>query len=431
MQQIDTVIIGGGQAGLAMSRSLDERGIEHVVLERGRIGERWRSERWDSLHLLTPRWLSRLSGWEDEGTDAAGFMTSRELVRYLEAFESSLRAPVLCGVTVTRVQARDGGYRVETDRGDWSAAHVVIATGQSQHALVPTFASDLPSDVHQVVPTRYRNPDALPDGGVVVVGASATGIQLAEEIHASGRPVTLSVSRHTRLPRAYRGRDILWWFDRMGILDQRVESVRDIEASRDQPSMQLIGSSDHRTLDLERLSANGVDVVGRTQGVANGHLYLEDDLAETTAAADFKLARLRTRIDAYIRDRGLSAEVGEEESFTPVRLPQAPTQIDLRSRGVRSVLWATGFGRSYPWLQVPVVDARGEILHVGGVTASPGLYVLGLNFMRRRSSSFIAGVGKDAAEIAEHLDRRRRDASAPEPIATGAGASSPQQWAVA
>jgi len=403
VERIDTVIIGGGQAGLAMSRSLAERGVEHVVLERGQVGERWRNERWDSLHLLTPRWLSKLSGWSDDDADPHGFMDREEVIGYLERYRSFFRAPVVEGVTVTSVEREGPGYRVDTNAGAWLATHVVVATGESQDAFVPSMARDLATWVHQVVPTRYRNPDQLPEGGVLVVGASATGIQLAREIHASGRPVTLSVSRHTRLPRRYRERDILEWFHRMGMLDQDASHVKSLEASRNQPSMQLTGSADHATLDLRILQQEGVSLVGRAEGGAGCRMAFADDLVESVAAADVKLAGLRLRIDGYIRREGLSGEVGPEEPFLPVPLPDAPTSLDLRARGIHTVLWATGFKRSYPWLRVPVLDAGGEIRHNRGVTAAAGLYVLGLNFMTRRSSSFIAGVAADAEELAEHL----------------------------
>lgn len=410
MKRIDTLIIGGGQAGLAMSRNLSHHGVEHVVLERGNVGERWRNERWDSLTLLTPNWLSRLSGWTDDsdaGEDPDGFMSRPEVVRYLESYAEACAAPVRSRVTVTSVE-RDGvGFRIDTDADAWSAQRVVVATGESQSAFVPAMARDLAGWVHQVVPTRYRNPADLPEGGVLVVGASATGIQLAQEIHASGRPVILSVGRHTRLPRRYRGRDILAWLHDMGILDEKVEDMPSLQASCEQPSLQLTGSPDHRTLDLRRLQEEGVRLVGRAEGAAGSRMFFADELVEALAAADLKLAGLRMRIDGYIEDQALTSSVGPEEPFEPVPFPQAPTSLDLRAEGIRSIVWATGFRRSYPWLRVPVLSPSGEIRHDGGVTPVSGLYVLGLKLLRRRSSSFLAGVGKDAEELAEHLARSR------------------------
>jgi putative flavoprotein involved in K+ transport len=413
MRRTDTVIIGGGQAGLAMSRSLAERSIDHVVLERGRVAERWRSERWDSLRLLTPNWQSRLPGFRYEGPDPDGYMTMPEVIDHLERFARSFDAPVEESTTVTAVEPVVEGYRVRTDRGVWEAQAVVIATGQCDVALVPSFGANLPSDIQQLVPTRYRNPSGLPEGGVLVVGASSTGAQLADEIRKSGRAVTLAVGRHIRLPRRYRGKDILWWFDRMGLFDETAEDVYDIAASRRQPSLQLIGTPEHASLDLPVLQERGVRLVGRAIGVEGSRVRLADDLVAHTVAADAKLAGLLARIDEFVVARGLMGEVGPPEPFVPFFWPHpAPAEIDLVAEGIATVIWATGFRREYPWLKVSVLDERGEIRHRGGITESPGLYVLGLQFLRRRKSNFIDGVGVDARELAEHLsgylDRRRQ-----------------------
>ena len=404
MRTIDTIIIGGGQAGLAMSRSLTERGVEHVVLERGRIGERWRSERWDSLRLLTPRWMARLPGWEYEGPDPDGYMTSDELVDYLERYAASFDAPLRTGVTVERVSRLDvDTFHVETDDGEWRARNVVLATGDCDTPHVPAVAEALDDSIEQHVPTRYRRPSDLPEGGVMVVGASATGIQLAAEIHASGRPVTLAVGRHTRLPRSYRGRDILWWFDRMGVLDERATSVYDIETSRTQPSMQLVGTPDHRSIDLGLLQRAGIRLAGRVASIDGHRVRFEDDLFENVVAADVKLGRLRMRIDRFASENGLDDVVPAADEFEPIDVVTPPTEIDLSQEGIRSVLWATGFVRRYDWLDVAVLDGSGEIEHEGGVTKVPGLYVMGLRFLRHRSSSFIDGQRLDAEQLADHL----------------------------
>jgi len=404
MRRTEAIVIGGGQAGLAMSRCLAESGVDHVVLERGRVAERWRSERWDSLRLLTPNWQTRLPGFRYRGPDPDGYMQMGEVVDFLERYARSFAAPVEEGTTVLAVEPADGGYRVATDRGDWTAPSVVVATGHCDTPVVPAFAGGLPDDVVQVVPTRYRNPGHLPAGGVLVVGASASGVQLADEIHASGRPVTLAVGRHTRLPRVYRGRDILWWLDAMGVFDESVEDVFDPKISRSQPSLQLVGRPDRATLDLPALRERGVRLVGRAAGAEDGRVFFADDLVAYTTAADSRLARLVQRMDIFAARTGLDAEVGPPEPFSPFLWPdEAPTEIDLRAEGIRSVVWATGFRRLYPWLKVPVLDERGEIRHTGGVTPFPGLYVIGLYFLRRRKSSFIDGVGGDAMELAAHL----------------------------
>ena len=413
MRHTDVVVVGGGQAGLAMSRCLADRGIEHVVLERGRVGERWRSERWDSLRLLTPRWQARLPGWRYRGPEPHGFMTRGEVIDYLAGYARSFAAPVESGVAVTAVERDAAGFRVTTSRGSWSTGAVVVATGHCQVAFVPPIASGLPRDVAQVVPTRYRSPDQLPDGGVLVVGASSTGVQLAAEIQRSGRQVTLAAGKHVRLPRRYRGRDVMWWLDAAGVLDEHADAVADLEAARRQPSLQLVGSDDHRTIDLGTLRALGVRIAGRAVGAEGGRVLLADDLAQSVAAAEGRLARLLGRIDAHV-ERRAAGDAPPAEPIAPIEVPAAPTALDLRAEGIRTVVWATGYRRSYPWLRVPVLDARGEIRHAGGVTSEPGLYVLGLQFLRRRNSSFLDGVGADAealaAHVGDHLERRHRAA---------------------
>lgn len=414
MKRTNTVIIGGGQAGLAMSHSLARRGIDHLILERGRVAERWRSERWDSLRLLTPNWMSRLPGWSYQGPDPDGYMTMPEVIDYLEGYARSFSAPVQDQTQVLEVRPRDGGYRIRTDQRTYLARNVVVATGYCGRPFVPPLARQLSSRIFQIHPSDYRNPEQLPPGGVLVVGASATGIQLAEEIHESGRPVTLACGRHTRMPRVYRGKDILYWLDRMGMLDQRAEDVYDLEISRKQPSLQLVGRPDRRTLDLPRLEQTGVRLTGRLLAAQGERVHFEDDLIAYTASADVKLAALLRRVDQFIRDSSLEPLVGPPEEFQPFLWPEAaPTFMNLKDQGIESVLWATGFERNYPWLDVPVLDERGEIRHRGGVTPAPGLYLIGMQFLRRRNSAFIDGVGADAEELANHLRRynERRNAA--------------------
>ena len=412
MRRTEAVVIGGGQAGLAMSRCLRDAGVDHVVLERGRVAERWRRGSWDSLRLLTPNWQSRLPGFRYEGPEPHGYMSAPEVIGYLDRYARSFSAPVEEGATVLAVEPATAGYRVTTDRGAWAAPSVVIATGHCDTPFVPGMAGRLAEDVVQVVPSHYRNPRQLPPGGVLVVGASATGVQLADEIHASGRPVTLAVGRHTRLPRVYRGRDILWWLDAMGIFDESAEEVFDLAISRTQPSLQLVGRPDRGTLDLPVLQERGVRLVGRVVDAEGSRVSCADDLVAHTVAADARLARLVQRIDVFAARTGLDAELGPPEPFRPFLWPApAPAEIDLRAEGVRTVVWATGFRRLYPWLNVPVLDARGEIRHEGGVTPSPGLYVIGLYFLRRRKSSFIDGVGRDAMDLTAHLTAHLRRAA--------------------
>jgi putative flavoprotein involved in K+ transport len=403
MKRTNTIIIGGGQAGLAMSQRLTDRRVDHAILERGRVAERWRSERWDSLRLLTPRWQSRLPGWSYRGPDPDGFMTKSEVIEYLAGYARSFDAPLHTGVTVTSVERDLGGFRVQTDLGVWRAANVVIATGHCDRPYVPPMAAEIPARIAQLAPTRYRNPGQLPDGGVLVVGASATGIQLAAEIARSGRPVTLAVGRHIRLPRNYRGRDIMAWFDEMSVLSQNASQVWDLDASRRQPSLQLIGSEDHRSLDLNLLQEQGARIVGRAIGADGRRLFLADDLAASVERAEGKMREQLDRVDSFIARTGLGAEFPAEDRPRQIRVPEAPGLLDLEAEGINAVLWATGYRREYPWLRVPVLDANGELRHDGGVTPQPGLYALGLRFMRRRNSNFLDGVGADAEELAEHI----------------------------
>lgn len=397
MRQTDVIVIGGGQAGLAMSHALSARGIGHVVLERGHVGERWRRASWDSLRLLTPTRLNALPGAPEAGSDPDGFMTAAELIAHLDGYARAIAAPIEAGTEVRSVQRMGARYRVATSRGEWSARAVVIATGHCDRPLVPAMAQELDPSIRQVTSAEYRNPEGLPDGGVLVVGASATGVQLAEEIHASGRPVTLSVGRHTRLPRRYRGADILVWMERAGVLAEPALASPSLARARTQPSLQLIGSIEPRTLDLGVLRGIGVRVVGRLRAIAGAEVRLCDDLAETTAGAQATLERLLARIDP-----AADAYAAPREPWPAPLAPFAPSpeRIDLAAEGIRTVLWATGYRRSYPWLKVPVLDEAGEIIHGGGITPAPGLCVLGLRFLRRRNSSFLGGVGADAAALA-------------------------------
>lgn len=405
MRSIDAVVIGAGQAGLAMSHELARFGIEHVVLERGRVAERWRSECWDSLTLLTPNWMSRLPGQVHTGPDPDGFMTMPEVIGFLGAYARGVAAPVEEGTAVRALRPFIGGYLLETDRGTWRARVVVVATGHCQVPAVPRFAAAVPPAIRQLSPSEYRNPGALPAGGVLVVGAGASALQIAEELRGAGREVILSVGRHTRAPRSYRGRDIWWWMDRAGMLSDRAEDQADIARARAQPSMQLVGGTPRRDLDLGTLKGMGVRIVGRTRGAAGRLLQLCDDLAETVAGAQKPLESMLSRIDRVADAMGAPREAWPAplQGFGP-----GPARLDLVAESIRSIVWATGYRRDNAWLRVPgLLDATGEVRHRGGVTAAPGLYLLGLRFLRHRASNFIGGVGADAgalaAEAAGHL----------------------------
>jgi putative flavoprotein involved in K+ transport len=320
-------------------------------------------------------------------------MTTAELIGHLEHYARTIAAPIETDTAVRSVQRVGARYRIETTRGVWTARAVVVATGHCDQPFVPPMAARLAPSLRQITPSTYRSPTDLPAGGVLVVGASASGAQLAEEIHRSGRPVTLAVGRHSRLPRRYRGADILLWLERTGMLTEPAIASPSLARARTQPSLQLIGSPEHRTLDLGVLRGMGVRLVGRVLDIDGTALTLCDDLARTTAGAQATLERLLARIDPIADAHDAPAEPWPAPlaPFAP-----SPESLDLAAVGIRTVLWATGYRRSYPWLKVPVLDDAGEIIHDGGITPAPGLYVLGLRFLRRRNSNFLGGVGADA-----------------------------------
>ena len=404
MRRITTVVIGAGHAGLAMSRCLDNRGIDHVVLERGAVANTWRTERWDSLRLLTPNWQSRLPGFGYDGDDPDGFRTVPEVVTFLSSYAHIIGAPVQTHTRVTSVRETEAGYRVSTDRGDWQARAVVIATGACNTPVVPKAAEAVPPTVASLTPSQYRNPDQLEPGGVLVVGASATGVQLADEIHRSGRPVTLAVGEHIRVPRTYRGKDIQWWMDRAGILDQRYDEVDDIARARAVPSFQLVGSSAGEMLDLNALTGIGVRVVGRLVGIDERRLQFSGSLANQCALSDLKMNRLLDAIDQWVTESDLDGLVGAPHRFASTAVDgKPPLGLDLDRSGIRTILWATGFRPDHGWLEVPVLDRKGRIRHDGGITEAPGLYLMGMPFLRRRKSALIDGAGDDAGDLSRHL----------------------------
>lgn len=401
---VDVVVIGAGHSGLAVSRCLTDRSIEHVILERGEVANSWRHERWDSLRLLTPNWQSRLPGHHYRGSDPDGFMTMKEVVAFIDSYAAHVSAPVHDHTTVTAVSRDGNGYRVESDRGEWRCRGIVVASGENNCPKVPPLSTTIPNSIATFTAHNYGNPDQLPDGGVLVVGASATGLQIAAEIHRSGRPVTIAVGEHIRMPRTYRGRDIQWWLDRAGILDERFDEVDDIVRARRVPSPQLIGTPERATLDLNVLTGIGVETVGRLVGMSDGKAQFSGSLRNHCQMADLKLMRLLTTIDEWSEESGVSDEADPPERYKPTRVPESPKlSLDLNSGQIKSLFWATGFHPDYSWLNVPVLDRKGHIRHEGGIVDSPGMYVIGLTFLRRRKSSFIHGAEDDARELTDHL----------------------------
>ncbi|MDW4551626.1 NAD(P)/FAD-dependent oxidoreductase [Defluviimonas sp. D31] len=399
--RVDTVIIGAGQAGLALSHCLTEKGIDHVVLERGRVGERWLSERWPELRLLSPNFMTRLPGL-DALPAPEGFMRAGEFAGLLDAYGRGSAAPIRTSCEVLSVMRAGGRFLVRTAGDDFSARAVVVATGACDEPAIPPWAEQLPSSIRQVTTRNYTGPDTLDEGAVLIVGASATGVQFAKEIRASGRPVTIAVGRHVRSPRRYRGRDLFDWLDRTGFLyEPRDPMVSDGRSAL--PSFQLTGSDGGQEIGLDRLKALGVNIAGRALGASSGTVRFADSLREAVDAAEARRHRLLSMIDQYISEMGFHAPQCLEASKPQPDIGDGPTELNLRDAGIKTVVWATGFRRSYPWLRLPVFGPRGDILQVGGLTPEPGLFTLGLPFMRQRSSAFIYGTGRDAGAIAERV----------------------------
>lgn len=423
--RVDTLIIGAGQAGLALSRHLTDAGHPHLLVDRGRVGERWRSQRWDSFRLLTPNWQVRLPGHAYHGPDQHGFMTRDQIVDFLDDYARSFGAPVRDGVTVHRVRpADDAGWLVETSHGTVAAANVVVATGHHDLPRIPgRCAGALPADVVQFHTSHYRHSGQLPDGGVLVVGAGPSGQQIAEELAMAGRSVIIAAGRHRTLPRRYRGHDAHWWLERMGAFDRTVDSLPDPGLVQAAPAFVLAAGC--HDLDLRRLVDRGVVAAGRLAGAMGSTVWFADDLASTVAAADDNVRAFRASVDRFAARTGMVTAAPEPPPEPPGPWVQAaPRVLHLDHAGIRSVVWATGYRRDYTWIDAPVFDAHGEPVQRRGETAAAGLYFLGLRWMHRRSSDTIHGVGADAAHLAELIARRgappRRSLSSPSGARSGA-----------
>ena len=387
-----------------MSRCLAERSIDHVVIERGEVANSWRTERWDSLRLLTPNWQSRLPGFGYHGDDPDGYRTMPDVIDFLDTYAQVIAAPVRSHTTVTAVRYTDPGYLVTTDQGEWRCRTVVLASGACNIARIPKVADAVPAEIKTVHSIDYRNPEQLDEGGVLVIGASATGTQLADEIHRSGRPVTMAVGEHIRAPRVYRGKDIEWWMDVAGVHDETYRDVDDIRRARSVPSLQLAGSPERRTLDLNALTDIGVKLIGRLAGLNDGKAQFSGSLRNLCKLSDLKMGRLLDVFDEWARDSGRDGEFEPPHRLAPTRIEEAPPLgMDLATGDIRTILWATGYRPDFSWLAVPVLDRKGQVRHDGGIVESPGLYLMGMQFLRKRKSALIDGAGDDARDLSEHL----------------------------
>jgi putative flavoprotein involved in K+ transport len=408
VEHVETLIIGGGQAGLVMSHQLKQRGLPHLVLERQRIGERWRSERWDGLKFQFPNWSVRLPDFPFPHADPDGFATSGDILDYITAYAAFVAPPIRCGVAVTALRCREGGsgFVAETDHGTIEADNVVVATGPYQRAVIPSLLRD-EANVFQVHASGYANPDQLPSGAVLVVGSGASGAQIAEELLRAGRRVYLSVGRHTRLPRRYRGRDLIWWLSALG-LDQTTVEQRG--PSRLLPV--ISGAYGGHTIDFRRFAAGGVTLLGHIEAAREGAIDIAPNIAESLANGDAIYATFLDTVDAHVERHGLDMPEDPAARATlpdPLCVTKPLRRLDLGGAGVSAVIWATGYGVDFGWIEVPVKDARGEPIHRGGITAAPGLYFLGLQWLSKMSSSFLSGVGDDATVLTDHIAARKNN----------------------
>lgn len=407
VEKVDTLVVGAGQAGVAMSEHLTRCGVPHLVLERHRIAERWRSERWDSLVANGPAWHDRFPGMEFPATDPDAFPSKEVVADYFVAYAQMIDAPIRCGVEVRRVERNAGrsGFRVETSEGVIEARNVVAATGPFQVPVIPAVIGD-DAGLLQLHSSGYRNPGQLPEGAVLVVGAGSSGVQIADELARAGRHVYLSVGPHDRPPRAYRGRDFCWWLGVLGKWDAETPGP-----GTEHVTIAVSGAHGGHTVDFRRLAAQGIILVGRTEAYANGTMTFAPDLAANIARGDANYLSLLDEADAYVARNGLDLpDDPDARSFGPDPdcVADPTLALNLAESGIASVIWATGFGVDYGWLKVDAFDDKGRPKHQRGVSSEPGIYFLGLPWQSRRGSSFIWGVWHDAQFLADRIATQRK-----------------------
>lgn len=404
-EHVNTLVIGGGQAGLAMSHMLKRRGVEHMVLERHRIGERWRSERWDGLRFQFPNWSINLPDFPLRSADPDGYATAGEFVNFITAYAEFESPPIRCGINVIRLECRGnpGGFLAESREGTVTAENVVVATGPYQRPAQPSFLPD-EAGVFQIHASSYRNPDQLPAGAVLIVGSGASGAQIAEELVRAGRRVYLSIGRHRRLPRRYRGRDLIWWLTHMG-LDRKAADQRG-----DHNSLPLIsGAFGGNTIDFRQFAAMGVVLLGRLVSACGSALQFAPDLGKNLAFGDASFAMFLDMVDVYIDSHNLDVpddSVAREIFPDPSCLTKPINRLDIGAEDLSTIISATGYRYDFGWIEAPVLDGQGKPVHRNGITEVPGLYFLGLQWLSMLNSSLLSGVGKDAARLADHIATR-------------------------
>ncbi|MBN9602520.1 MAG: NAD(P)-binding domain-containing protein [Afipia felis] len=407
IEKVDTIVVGGGQAGIAMSEHLSKAGVPHIVFERNRIAERWRSERWDSLVANGPAWHDRFPNMEFADIDPDAFAPKEKVAQYFEDYAKKIAAPIRCGVEVKKVERLNGspGFGVETSHGLFEANNVVAATGPFQNPAIPRI---VPGDMNvlQIHSTTYKNPDQLPQGAVLVVGAGSSGVQIAEELMLAGRQVYLSVGPHERPPRAYRGIDFCWW---LGVLGKWEAATRG--PGTEHITIAVSGARGGHTVDFRRLAARGMTLVGLTESCTNGMMSFKGDLTENLANGDANYLGLLDEADAYVIRNGLDLPT-DPDARNILPDPECVThpirELNLAEAGVTSIVWATGFTSDYSWLRVDAFDDLGRPKHQRGVSSEPGVYFLGLSWQSRRGSAFIWGVWHDAKLLADRITTHRK-----------------------
>jgi len=407
VEQVETVIIGGGHAGLTMSYYLRQLGREHLILERGRVAERWRSERWDSFCFQFPNWTIELPGYKYQCDDPDAFAPGRAVVEFLDGYAGFIKAPTRCGVEVTSLErAGDSSrYLLSTNNGAIDAAKVVIATGPYQLPVIPAMSAHVPNNIFQVHSSAYRNPTQLPAGTVLVVGSGASGCQIADDLHQSGRQVYLSVGRHSRVPRRYRGQDFAYWGAALKRPEQIVDTVP--VNLRKGAEVLLTGANSGYDVDLRAMAARGIVLLGHLQDIKDGNLVLADDLVQNLAKGDEALENFTKAVDDYVTRNGLEFPPEQESGVKP-NIPSPVSRLSLKDAGVSAIVWASGFRCNFDWVKLPIFDQAGEPVHRRGVTQFPGVYFLGLRWLYKRKSAFLlrASGAEDASYLAEQIMAR-------------------------
>lgn len=415
VEKRDTVIIGGGQSGLAISYLLSEQDRDHIILEKHhRIGETWR-HRWDSFTLVTPNWQLQLPGFPYQGDDPDGFLTRDEIVDYLEDYADSFNPPIEFGVEVTAVEknGEDNGYLIHTANREYEATNVVVTVGTFQFPDIPAFSQKLPEEILQLHSSEYRNPQELPEGSVLVVGSGQSGCQIAQELNESGRQVYLCTGSATRLPRRYRGKDTMWWLIKLGVVDQTVDELESPE-ERFEANPQFSGKDGGQDINLHQFAREGITLLGHLDNIQNGQAIMAPDLHDNLALADKAAAEFRKGVDKYVRKAGLDMPQESVDEPQDGYEQEVITELDLENTGINIVIWATGFDWDFSWIQLPIFDEYGYPIQQRGVTDYPGLYFLGLHWLHTIKSGLFLGVGEDAAHIVEDITKRELDYAADE-----------------